>query len=214
MRCIQAWTRPRRVWFISAVFLALGIILYWKRQCFRASDWMVLLGAGITALVILWQGTLVVRQIQLQAILDLDKEWNSEEMLECRRSAWKRSGTPNLECIESVLEFLEKVSSLEERGIISKNLIWDTVGWYVWRYYIYCGRTIVQLRKKWTETYDPTLYQDLQKLCRKLIAMEIRERNKRGRTPKSSRLTVWKVVRELEKTRTEFVRGERGSDDG
>src|SRR5258708_18359324 len=99
----------------------------------------LLMGAGglLTGAVVWWQGYLITKQMVLNAVTDLYKEWNSEEMLEKRRLAWS-NGNPNPHTIEDVLEFLEKVSSLEKKRFITRQLIWDTFGWYIGRYYFYC----------------------------------------------------------------------------
>ncbi len=75
------------------------------------------------------------------------------------------------------LEFLEKVSTLERDRYITRHLIWDTFGWYVCRYYYYCRKDIDDLRRKWTNGSNPTLYQDLQHFYDRLIAIEAQERN-------------------------------------
>ena len=55
--------------------------------------------------------------MELQAELELDKEWNSAEMLENRRAVWNDRNEADEEPIESVLEFLEKVSTFEKRAV-------------------------------------------------------------------------------------------------
>jgi hypothetical protein len=64
------------------------------------------------------QVVLLRKQIQLQAIIDLDREWRSQEMRRKRSSLWTNGGHPDENKVEDVLEFLEKVSSFEERGFI------------------------------------------------------------------------------------------------
>src|SRR6266849_540141 len=106
------------------------------------------------------RGHLIKQQMQLQAIIELDKEWNSTEMLAKRKAAWTSENEPAIDDIESVLEFLEKVSTFEKEGVISPDLIWDTFGWYVSRYYCYSKAVIKGirgnegLRRKWTPTRD------------------------------------------------------------
>src|SRR5260370_17910985 len=101
-------------------------------------------------------------------------------MLDKRKAAWNRESQPDLENIEAVLEFLEKVSRVERKGVISLDLIWDTFGWYVTRYYCYSRAVIKgQLRKKWTPKRDDrTLYQDLQRLVGDLLERDVRNRNR------------------------------------
>ena len=166
--------------------------------------------AAITARFAYNQANLLKKQIQLQAILDLDREWNFEEMMETRASVWTDDHRPKEDKIEDLLEFLEKVSSLEERGIIDPDLIWDTFGWYMIRYYRYCAPVIEDvLRRRWTHKPDPTLYQDLQSLYEKLVEREARERSKK--MPKQEHLTREDVEKELDdpEIKQRFVDSER-----
>lgn len=175
----------------------------------KVSDGATLFAGLLATGIIWWQGHLIKQQMQLQAIIELDKEWNSREMLEKRRGAWNDRNETDESRIEDVLEFLEKVSTFEKNGVISEDLIWDTFGWYVWRYYQYNNEVIRELRKEWTpKEVDLTLYQDLEALCGKLLNREIEERNK-----KKSRghpiLTEQDVRQELDITREKFIASER-----
>jgi hypothetical protein len=163
--------------------------------------------ALVAAVAVFYQARLLRKQIQLQGLLDLDKEWNSRDMIEKRATAWTETSEPNLDEIEGVLEFLEKVSSLEERGVLDAKLIWDlAVGWYLIRYSYYCRDAIKELRRKWTAPReDPTLYQDLEKLSTKLVRSEVKRRSTRR-----ERVTVEVVYQELEATKKEFIQSERG----
>ncbi len=145
-----------------------------------STNWLALASvvAAIAAfLIAAYQANLLRKSIQLTAILELDKEWNGIEMSDSRRSFWTDEGRPGPKDPESVLEFLEKVSSLEESRIIDEKLIWDTFGWYVMRYWHY-SKSLVEddLRIRWTHRADATLYQDLEKLAKKLIEREAKQR--------------------------------------
>jgi hypothetical protein len=145
----------------------------------KPSDGVLLLAGLLPAAVVWWQGHLIKQQMQLQAIIELGREWNSWDMLENRRMAWNSQNEPDIENIESILEFLEKVSTFEKQGVISAELIWDTFGWYVSRYYHYSKDAITQLRKKWTpKGFDRTLYKDLEDLANRLLKQDIKKRNK------------------------------------
>jgi hypothetical protein len=142
---------------------------------------MTLFSGLLAGGVVWWQVWLLVRQMAYGTVLDLYKEWNSLEMLTRRRHAWiLDKECPNPETIEDVLEFLEKVSTLERRKYIGREFIWDTFGWYVSRYYFYC-RTVIEedLRRKWTNGNDTTLYQDLEYLYGRLVEEEASQRNLR-----------------------------------
>lgn len=173
------------------------------------SDGATLFAGLLAGAIVWWQGHLIKGQMQLQAIIELEKEWNSMEMLKKRSGAWGDDDLPDKERIEGVLEFLEKVSTLEKRGVISDDLIWDTFGWYVWRYYYYSRGVIDQIRNDWTNSTDGTLYSDLEKLWNKLCEREIAERNKSKRTG-ARQLTEGEFRAELDKTRARFIKSERG----
>jgi hypothetical protein len=173
------------------------------------SDGATLFAGLLAAAIVWWQGHLIKGQMQLQAIIELEKEWNCDEMLTKRKNAWASNGKPDKEHIEGVLEFLEKVSTLEKRGVISDDLIWDTFGWYLWRYYYYSRDVIAQIRDDWSNSTDGTLYSDLERLWHKLRKREIAERNKSKRTG-ARNLTDEEFRAELDKTGEKFIRTERG----
>lgn len=155
----------------------------------------------VAALFAYYQAQLLKKQIQLQASIDLDKEWRSGEMLQKRSSFWSEEGHPDQDRAEDVLEFLEKVSSFEEHEIIECRLVWDTLGWYMVRYHHYCRNVIEILREMWTHRPDHTLYQDLEKLSDKLVREEA---NNRG-------ISADVVEKELDdaELRKKFVESER-----
>jgi hypothetical protein len=98
-------------------------------------------------------------------------------MLEIRQKAWNaEKEVPNPDNIEDVLEFPEKVSTLERDRYIARQLVWDTFGWYIGRYFFYCREEIGRLRTKWTHREDPTLYQDLERLYDRLLTFEAQQR--------------------------------------
>lgn len=51
-----------------------------------ATTYATLLVGFIAADVVVWQGTLIKRQLAFSTYLELDKEWNSEEMIEGRQA--------------------------------------------------------------------------------------------------------------------------------
>ena len=176
----------------------------------RPSDGATLFAGTLAGAIVWWQGHLIKGQMQLQAIIELDKEWNSIEMLKKRSSSWGNDNKPDNDRIERVLEFLEKVSTLEKRGVISDELIWDTFGWYLCRYYHYCSKDVIpQLRDAWTNSTDPTLYGDLEALWNKLLKCEIDERNKSKR-PGARKLTDEEFIAELDKSKDRFIQTEKG----
>lgn len=199
-----------RVWWLDKmqfVFLLLfasclaGIILsLFGIFCLRPSDGATLFAGLLAAAIVWWQGHLIKQQMQLQAIIELDKEWNSKELLESRAAAWNDANEVNKYKVERVLEFLEKVSTFQKNGVIPVDLVWDTFGWYLWRYCFYCSHIIEELRHDWTPNYpDSTLYCDLEDLWKKLLAYEIQRRN----------LADEAVKDELRLTKEKFIAAER-----
>jgi hypothetical protein len=155
---------------------------------------------------VFYQAKLLRKQIQLQGLLELDMEWNSEDMVEKRSCAWTEANDPNLDEVEGVLEFLEKVSSLQQSRMLQAKLIWDlALGWYLIRYFHYCRDVIEELRRKHTLMRDPTLYEDLETLYGKLLRLEAKNRSRRGEP-----VTEAKICQELDAKRKEFAESERG----
>ena len=154
--------------------------------------------AGAGALVI-HQIDLLQKQTQLDAIIRLDQEWRSDQMIKQRKSAWKDNDHPDEEKIEDVLEFLEPASSFVAQEIIDPNLVWDTFGWYMIRYYSCCQNEIEILRDKWTNSHDKTLYQDLEALYKRLVDKEAKAR----------RIAPAEVEGELDSKRRLFIQTER-----
>lgn len=201
------------VFLLALLIVIVGVIL--SMLCIAGlepSDGATLFAGIVAAAVVWWQGRLIKQQMELQAALDLNKEWNSKEMLETRSAAWSAETVPDEGVIEGVLEFFEKVSSFEKRGVISMRLIWDTFGWYMWRYYYYSEAAIERLRSKWTpHRPDRTLYQDLEALFPRLLCYEIERRNK-GRDKGDPELKPEGIIEELDATRQLFVAAEKGGE--
>src|SRR5580692_10787110 len=120
---IPSFTK-RGGWFFFAIFLfcvaVTAIVLsMFHMFCLKPTDGATVFAGLLAFTIVWWQGGLIKEQMQLSAILELDREWNSREMLEKRRMAWNNQNSPNKDTIEGPLEFLEKVSTFEKRGVIS-----------------------------------------------------------------------------------------------
>jgi len=214
----------KKIFFISLFILlacvalvGIGLSLASRGGGLRPSDAATIFAGLLAFAIVWWQGSLIMQQMQLQAeqmqlqaIIDLDKEWNSREMLKKRSAAWDDQNAPDKYSIEGVLEFLEKVSTFEERGVISSELVWETFGWYATRYFYYSEDVIAKLRKEWTPPReDPTLYEDLEALYNKLMSLDVERRNgKKGKD--SPKLEEKDVKKELDDTRDRFIDSERG----
>ena len=179
------------VFLILAATIAIGLILS-HILCVHmdGAAWTTLFLTVVTAAVIGWQGIQLQRQLELQTLTELYKEWNDEDMMKARCElssiisvADDRSGiidcnnTDNLIKVECVMEFLEKLASYYKNRVLSKKLLWDTIGWYVMRYTYYTGEAIEKIREKWG--HDRTLYRDLDYLYTDLKRMELRKRQEK-----------------------------------
>lgn len=153
---------------------------YARPGYYRTREYEAMFGGAATlfaASIVFYQIGVLKDQIQLDAFMRLEQEWNSPEMINRRRAAWKPDcDEPDEETVEGVLEFLERASTFANRGMIAPELVWDTFGWYLLRYYHYGREAIKKLRVKWTNTPDPTLYQELEKLYNPLLKRESKER--------------------------------------
>lgn len=205
-RRFQRWLPGHRIdgFFFLLFLLGVGLFLSPFFGCIamnweaRAALFSGLLAAG----VVWWQVYLLVRQLAYGAVLELEREWNSGEMLAKRRLAWiVNKESPNPEEVEGVLEFLEKVSTLERDKYVTREFVWDTFGWYISRYFFYCRDTIKELRTYWTGKSDPTLYCDLERLYGRLIQFEADRRN----------LEVSAIEEEYHNTRGKFIKAEGAS---
>lgn len=195
--------------FLSAFVLGLSLLfssIFCGKPAFSLTDRLSLSIGLLTAAVVWWQGYLITRQMLLSTVVDLYKEWNSSEMLAKRKTAWQ-DGDPNPDAIEGVLEFLEKVSTLQKNRFVSQQLVWDTFGWYIGRYYFHSKKAIERLRTKWTPKYDPTLYQDLEAFYQELLKFEVEQRNEKMK-PGSIPLAFSDIEEEYNQTRKMFIESE------
>jgi hypothetical protein len=146
-----------------------------------------------TAFIILRQASLLREQNQLNALISLQREWESPR-LRSHRSGWARSSNSpaaaimeydfktvadyarKLAALEPVLEFLEEFAGFWKRGVLDDGLVWDsTIGWHASRYYLYSADdgSIASLRERWGDT---TLYQNLEMLWDSYVNEEIKNR--------------------------------------
>src|SRR5213080_2463556 len=66
-----------------------GLVLF---LVYRRWDTAATLVVGLIATgVVWWQGTLIKKQIQFQSFIELDREWNSPEMLKTRETAFNKA---------------------------------------------------------------------------------------------------------------------------
>jgi hypothetical protein len=195
------------VGFTSGIFL-LTTSLTLNKPSLSTTDKVALFVGLLAGAMVWWQGQLIARQMVLSAVIDLYRDWNSQDMIEKRKAAWANEG-PNPNSIEDVLEFLEKVSTLAKNRFVTHQLVWDTFGWYIGRYYFYSKNVIQDLRRKWSIRVDPTLYQDLEELYFLLLDLEAEQRNEK-RDPGTELLTTKDIETEYNRTRRMFISSEIG----
>lgn len=213
---LKQWPTYQRtvLWvFLMSIGFGLALLassLFFNKPCLSSTDRVTLFVGLLAAAVVLWQGKLIADQIVLSTILELYRDWNSQEMLDKRQNAWTKDGEgPNADSIEDALEFLEKVSTIAKNRFVTSQLVWDTFGWYIGRYYFYCKNVIQDLRRKWTDRIDPTLYQDLEWFYPRLLELEVRQRNEK-KAPGTELLTAEDIETEYNQTRRKFIWSEMG----
>ena len=101
-----------------ALFLLGRLIIAARKPSWdEATMWTALLVGLVAAVVVIWQGYLIKQQIAFSTYLDLDKEWNSAEMIEARQRThelgsknWDHS---RLEVILNSLRSLHRCTSFQ-----------------------------------------------------------------------------------------------------
>jgi hypothetical protein len=143
-----------------------------------ATMWAALLVGLVAAVVVIWQGYLIKQQIAFSTYLDLDKEWNSAEMIEARQRVHE-PGSKNWDHsrLEAILEFFEKLASMYKLSGDMAFIYESTLGWYAARYFLFARKhgEIDYLRELWKDD----LYRDLENLYTLYL------RNEKGRNKKA-----------------------------
>lgn len=135
------------------------------------------------------------RQNQLHALIELQKEWNSERMLRLR-SAWA-ANEDDIERLEPVLEFLEDFARFRSDKMLTDEAIWDTtVGWHAALYYFYNRNKVEKLRAKWK---DDTFFGNLAGLWQAYVQEEVKRR----------KITNDDLEENLLETKPNFMKAER-----
>lgn len=152
---------------IIAILLALfSVMLAYEARCGRwdaALVWGTLIAGTVAAGAVFWQGDLIKRQIAFSTYIELDKEWNSAEMIEVRKSI-RAPGTDEWDHsrLEGVLEFFEKVARLFDLSGAKPFVFESTLSWYAVRYFLFAREhgQIQKLRDMW----QSNVYGDLERL--------------------------------------------------
>jgi hypothetical protein len=162
------------VLLITFLLVAGGLVReIWCERWNAATTYATLLVGFVATGVVIWQGYLIKRQLAFSTYLELDKEWNSEEMIDARQvvhapgtEEWDHSR------LEGILEFFEKLASMFLLSADMPFIYQSTLGWYAVRYFLFARHhgQITYLRRLWK---DDLLYADLQALYRFYIRREV-----------------------------------------
>lgn len=144
----------------------------YRRSWEAATTYATLFVGLIAADVVVWQGYLIKRQLAFSTYLDLDKEWNSNEMIEARQTVhepgseeWDHSR------LEGILEFFEKLASMFALSGELPFVYQSTLGWYAARYFLF-AREHGQI-KYICDLWQDHLYQDLEHLYAFYLRSEV-----------------------------------------
>jgi hypothetical protein len=177
--------------------------------CWLEQHWIDLLttaGTIATALIIWRQAYLLNQQNQVNALIELQRDWESHRM-HSLRSSWAWAPTERTEELEPILEFLEEFAGFRKRKVLNDELIWDTmIGWHAARYYFYNleNGNIDKFRKDWV---DGQIFQNLEQTLWPAYVRNESKQNKKfhGAAAKSED----QVKEELRNTMSLFLEREK-----
>ena len=164
-----------------------GLVFAVHSRCWdAATTWATLLVGLIAADVVVWQGYLIKRQLAFSTYLELDKEWNSCQMIEARQKV-HAPGTEKWDHsrLEAILEFFEKLASMFKLSGEMPFVYQSTLGWYAAQYFLFAREhgQIQYLRDLW----QAHVYQDLEDLYKFYLVSEV------GRSPEAKQ--AWEAER-------------------
>lgn len=175
---------------IVALFLPVALINSAIHSRWDAAiTYATLLVGFIAAGVVVWQGYLIKRQLAFSTYLDLDKEWNSEEMIEARKAVHAPGSMEwNHSRLEGILEFFEKLASMFKLSGDMPFIYQSTLGWYAAQYFLFAHEhgQIKYLRDLWQDY----LYQDLEDLYTLYLENEVGRSQKAQQDWKNRRLAT------------------------
>lgn len=150
-----------------------------------------------------WRQSKVTRETaSVQLFFNIANQYNTSEMKCLRRQFARTLLTPGNKTSldESVLEFFETLSHLTRRGILDLRMVWSTFSIESRSYWFAAEPFVRTLRSRFN---DPTLYEELEWLNRKMVKMEIDRRRK-----------TEAEVQVTQEQRDEFLRSEAEMSDG
>lgn len=154
-----------------------------------ATTFATLFVGSVAADVIFWQGYLIKRQLAFSTYLELDREWNSDDMIKARKLVHApKSENWDQSRLEGILEFLEKVASMFQLSGDVPFVYESTLGWYAAQYFLFAREhgQIDYLRTLWQDN----LYTDVEKFYRFYIKREAGWSRKAQRNWEAKRLST------------------------
>jgi hypothetical protein len=176
---------------IMVTLIPLGALIgsIYCRSWEPATTYATLFVGLVAADVVVWQGYLIKRQLTFSTYLDLDKEWNSDEMIKIRQAV-HAPGTEEWDHsrLEGILEFFEKLASMFKLSGDMPFIYQSTLGWYAAQYFLFAREhgQIKHLRDLWQDH----LYQDLEELYSFYLVSEVGRSQKEQRAWELKRLTT------------------------
>jgi hypothetical protein len=137
-----------------------------------ATTYATLLIGFMAGDMVVWQGYLIKKQLAFSTYLELDREWNSQEMIEARKTVHAPGSEEwNLSRLEAILEFFEKLASMFKLSGDMPFIYQSTLGWYAAQYFLFADNhgQIKYLRQLW----DADVYQDLEDLFTYYLQHEV-----------------------------------------
>ena len=112
-------------------------------------------------------------------VLDLVGSFDSEDMRKQRSRFAKRllDDSSGLEIQKDmpVLQFFEEVAYMTKRKVLDDGMVWNSFSWIFLRYYHAVTHPIDLIAKARRDSHSITLYQEIQWLQVRLIAIECKE---------------------------------------
>jgi len=131
------------------------------------------LTAAVIAIVALWIESRRSRfSLGIDLLLKLDHNFKTERMCTARQTVAKAYQMNKSENdIDEILDFFEMIGLLTHRGALSDILVWHNFFYWIHGYYLLSRDYI-----KAAQSEDPTVWQNLVSLHKRLVAIEKRER--------------------------------------
>jgi hypothetical protein len=123
-------------------------------EAWDAAVFATLFVGFIAADVVVWQGYLIKRQLAFSTYLELDKEWNSDEMIKARKAVHAPTSEKwDISRLEGILEFFEKVASMFKLSGDIPFVYESTLGWYAAQYFLFARQhgQVDHLRTLWQD---------------------------------------------------------------